>query len=151
MWLFSMLAIHCAHADLPRITASVHDSSKVDKIYLSAGLISLLEFPQNIIEVRNGNPQSLKAVISQSSPKELTLYLQSGASSPTNLIVRADRRVYVFDIFPSKTKHQDYVLIRGTYGMPQMAPVNVSERINLTPAEPLKAQPQKSKTVRVSL
>lgn len=108
-----------ALASVPsRINSNIIDLAAPETIYLSPGLVSLVEFPQNIIEVRVGNPKSVKAVISQVSPKELTIYLASGASEPSNLIVRAEKRVFVFDVVPSKSNHQDYVKIRGAYGAP---------------------------------
>ncbi len=75
--------------------------------------------PQNIIEVRIGNPNDLKGVISQVSPKEITLFFKTSNVSATNLILRSDRKVYVFDIIPSQNKHQDYVKISSGTGIVQ--------------------------------
>lgn len=108
-----------AWGSLNRISSNHQDLSKVEKIFVSPGLVSMVEFPQNIIEVRVGSPETLKAVISQVSPKELTLYLSSSAASPSNLIVRSEKRIFVFDIVPSKSNHQDYIKIRGAYGAPE--------------------------------
>lgn len=152
MWFFSLL-IPLAFADVGRLLSSQSDLSKVDKIYLSPGLVSLIEFPQNIIEVRVGNPRSVKALISQVSPKELTVYLTSGTSAPSNLIVRAEKRVFVFDVVPSKSNHQDYIKIRGAFGAPDFTqPQMAANIIELAPQES-KRQPTaivtKSKTLKV--
>lgn len=152
MWFFSLL-MPLAFADVGRLVSSQSDLSKVDKIYLSPGLVSLIEFPQNIIEVRVGNPRSLKALISQVSPKELTVYLTGGTSAPSNLIVRAEKRVFVFDVVPSKSNHQDYIKIRGAFGAPNFTQPQISaNRIEIAPQEP-KRQPTaivtKSKTIKV--
>ncbi|MBS1972651.1 MAG: hypothetical protein JSU04_20250 [Bdellovibrionales bacterium] len=109
------------HAEIKRISSIYKDLSQSQKIYLHGGLISVLEFPQNIVEVRIGNPKSIKAVLSQVSSKELTLYLSQQAVEPTNLIVKSEKRFYVFDIIPSKTSHQDYVKISGSYGGPSFS------------------------------
>jgi hypothetical protein len=111
--LFTALQVIAEPRD--RISRSIANLSLPQVVYVSPGLVSLIEFPQNIIEVRVGNPKSLKAVISQVSPKELTIYLASSASQPSNLIVRSEKRVFVFDIVPSKSNHQDYVKISGSF------------------------------------
>lgn len=117
MWFFNIL-LTSAFAQTPRISSTNHNLSSVDKIYVSAGLVSVLEFPQNIIEVRVGDIGSVKAIISQTSPKELTVYLSNSQAKASNLIVRAEKKVYVFDIVPSATNHQDYVKIKGSFGSP---------------------------------
>lgn len=116
--LFYSLLLPMAFAQTDRISTVSHNLANVDKIYVAAGLVSVLEFPQNIIEVRVGDLSSVKAIISQVSPKELTIYLSSTASKATNIIVRAEKKFYVFDIIPSTSNHQDYVKIRGTFGSP---------------------------------
>lgn len=117
MWFYSLI-ITTVFAQTERISSVNHNLSSVDKVYIAAGLASVVEFPKNIIEVRVGDNQSVKALISQVSPKELTIYLSSTASKASNLIVRADKKVYVFDIVPSTTNHQDYVKIKGSFGSP---------------------------------
>ncbi|GEM_PF-3308057 len=120
MWFFSLL-LPLAFADVPRLSISQSDLSQVSKIYLAPGLVSLVEFPQNIIEVRVGSPHLVKALISQVSPKELTLYLNGQAHFASNLIVRSEKRIFVFDVIPSKTNHQDYIKIRGgAFGSPHL-------------------------------
>ncbi len=152
MWFFSLI-LPLAFADVGRLTTGNSDLSQVEKIYLSPGLVSLVEFPQNIIEVRVGSPKSVKALISQVSPKELTIYLTGGASAPSNLIVRAEKRVFVFDIVPSRANHQDYVKIRSAFGSPEAKNVSLGgNAISITPdAGKVNATPVvvKSKTLKV--
>ena len=107
-----------AFSAAPRISTTISDTSKVAKVFLSAGLVSVFEFPAGITEVRVGDPKSVKVLISQVSPKELTVLLASSAARASNLIVRADKKIYVFDLIPSKSTHQDYVKIRSGYGAP---------------------------------
>ena len=116
--MFYSLILSLAFAQTPRLSTNQFDLSKVANIRISPGLVSVLEFPQNIIEVRVGNPKSIKALISQVSPKELTLFLSSSLSQPSNLIVRSEKRVFVFDIVPSRNNHQDYYKISSAYGSP---------------------------------
>lgn len=119
--LFFSLFLNLAFAQTERISTVNHNLATVDKIYIAAGLVSVLEFPQNIIEVRVGDVSSVKVAISQVSPKEMTVYLSSSASKATNIIVRAEKKIYVFDIIPSKNNHQDYVKIRGNFGSPNLS------------------------------
>ena len=115
MLLFSLL-FNQSFANVNRIESRIQHLDSTSRIYMKFGLISVVEFPQNIIEVRIGNPNSVKAVISQVSPKELTLYYKSNSSSPTNLIVKSDKKIYVLDIIPSKNNHQDFVKITSGVG-----------------------------------
>lgn len=114
--LFFNLLFSISWATVPRISSHQADLSKVGQVYMAPGLVSLIEFPQNIIEVRIGDPKSIKVLISQVSPKELTVYLSSSASKSTNLIVRSEKRVFVLDVIPNQKDHQDFVKIRGAYG-----------------------------------
>ncbi len=72
-----------AKNEVRRISSTYSDLSTVQKIYLHAGLITVVEFPGNILEVRLGNPGSIKAQISTISGKELTLYLSEQRVEPT--------------------------------------------------------------------
>jgi hypothetical protein len=112
LWAFS------ADASVNRISSVYKDLSKVEKIYLHAGLISLVEFPDPILEVRLGNTKSFKVELSQISPRELTVYLLNSSAAPSNLIVRSNQKIYVFDIIPSNGTHQDYVRIAGSFSLP---------------------------------
>lgn len=101
-----------------RISSITKDLSQVKKIYLHAGLVSTLEFKQAVIGVKVGNTDSIKAEISPSNPKEVTLRLKHQSAEPTNMIVRVDRHVYVFDLIPSKSSHQDYIKVVSSFGAP---------------------------------
>ena len=118
MLFFSLFLFNISFAEVHRVSSTQADLSKVQKIYLSPGLVSLVEFPSNIVEVRVGNPESVKAIISQASPRELTLLLNHQNSVPSNLIVRAEKRVFIFDLVPSQSIHQDFVKVSGAYGAP---------------------------------
>lgn len=150
--LFFSLLIASAFAQTERVSTVNHNLSTVDKIYVAAGLASVVEFPKNIIEVRVGDSQSVKAIISQVSPKELTVYLSSTASKASNLIVRADKRMYVFDVVPSTTNHQDYVKIKGSFGSPSYGSNSNLQYGKIEPR--LKKEPKfqvtSSKTIKVS-
>ncbi len=118
MLFYSLFLFNISFAEVHRLSSTHTDLSKVQKIYLSPGLVSLVEFPSNIVEIRVGNPESVKAIISQASPRELTLLLNHQNSVPSNLIVRAEKRVFVFDLVPSHSIHQDFVKVSGAFGAP---------------------------------
>lgn len=123
-----------SYASPDRLSLKQKDLSQVDKVYISPGLVSVIEFPRNIIEVRIGTPETLKVSISQVSPKEITVYFSTSSAVASNLIVRSDRKIYVFDVVPSKVNHQDYIKINGTFGTPQnSSPYKLIERINIVP------------------
>jgi len=100
----------------------------VQKITLKAGLISVLEFPKPIDEVRIGDPKSVKTHFSQAKPHELTLYLTSSHSKPTNLIVSAKKHTFILDLVPSANVHQDYVKIQN-----QPESLKLIEEVRLEP------------------
>lgn len=118
MWLFSFL-FSLAMASTPRISSISKDFGASDRIFLKPGLASVIEFPKPIIEVRVGNPNSLKTSISTVSPKELTIFADNLRSGATNLIVRSDKRIYIFDVTPSSARHQDYIKIQSGFGAPE--------------------------------
>lgn len=118
MWLCSLFLALAFGASPQRLSTVSKDLSTSEKIYLKPGLAAVIEFPKPIIEVRIGNPANLKTSISTVSPKELTLFLESARAGATNLIVRSDRKIYVFDVIPSFSDHQDFIKIRGGYGAP---------------------------------
>ena len=133
MWLFSLFLALAAAKPIDRLSLIHKDLSRSDQIYLSKGLASVIEFPKPIIEVRVGNPSILSPAISQVSPRELTLFLNSDTQGPTNIIVRADKRIYVFDIVPSHSNHQDFIKVSGGYGAPSSTPLafGQAERVSI--------------------
>lgn len=143
MKFFELLLLTICHAAPARISTMTKDLGAAERIYLSAGLASVIEFPRPIGEVRVGDPASLKVQVSTVSPKELTVYLTGTSAIPTNLIVRADRRVFVFDVVPSRVNHQDYLKVRGGMGGPGAPRSGAAEiaggRIEPKPMKPLKA------------
>lgn len=109
-----------AHAD--RIQSLRFDKSQVQRIYLSPGLGSIVQFPCALEEVFVGRTDDLKVQISPNDKKTLFMNLKLNSSLPTNVIVKCtpDRSIFVFDVIPSKIRHQDFVEIRSSFGRPNM-------------------------------
>lgn len=134
MLLYKML-IAFALADTPRIESKHIDLSSASKVYLKPGLVSVFEFPQNVIEVRVGNPNELKVLVSQVSPRELTVYFKNSRVLPSNIIVRSDKKVYVFDVIPSTSRHQDFIKIRGGFSAPiDSTGLTLIENVTISPS-----------------
>ena len=106
-------------AQISRIESKRIPAQSSTAIYLKYGLVSVVEFPKDIMEVRIGNPNIVKAIISNVSGRELTLYYKVESNAATNLIVRAGKDTFVLDLLPSKSNHQDFVQIRGVTAISQ--------------------------------
>lgn len=141
MFLYSLLVTLC-FASLPdRISSLNKDLSASEMIYISPGMATVLEFPKPIIEVRIGDPNILKASISTVSSNELSLYVGAEVGTATNLIVRSDRRTYIFDVVSSRGSHQDYIKISSAFGSPKFSGhAGLLESMELNPAEIVRQQ-----------
>ena len=119
LFVISLFTIN-AHAD--RIQSLRFDKSQVQRIYLSPGLGSIVLFPCALEEVFVGRTDDLKVQISPNDKKTLFMNLKLNSSLPTNVIVKCttDRSIFVFDVIPSKIRHQDFVEIRSSFGRPNM-------------------------------
>lgn len=142
--LFCVLHSSNVFATPKRISSIIKDLGKVEKVYLYPGLISVIEFPHPLLEVRLGNPKALKVEISQVSNRELTLHLTGLTARATNLIVRSNQKLYVFDVIPSRVSHQDYIQVKSFYGGPEGSSAGVLlERGKIAPGalgEPIKGR-----------
>lgn len=111
-----LVAVACikpAVATPPRIQSLAKSQSKVDRVLMNSGMVTVMEFPKDIVEVRVGNPSEFKVQISAVSPKEITISRLGRTQRPSNLIVRTDRQVWVFDLVPSQSSHQDFIRVRS--------------------------------------
>ncbi len=121
---FVISLIHgTARANLDRIQAVRVDKGQVQRIYLAPGLGSILLFPCALQEVFIGRSEDLKAQISPNDKKTLFLNLKLNSSLPTNVIAKCspENSIFVFDVIPSRSKHQDLVEIRSSYGRPNFS------------------------------
>ena len=109
---------HAVHAEVKRLVSTTLDLSKPYKIYLTYDLVSSVKFPLPITEAKVGNADAVKVLISKTLSSELSLKLTTHLSTPTNLIVRCSKKVFVIDIIPSKSIHQDYIKITGSFSDP---------------------------------
>lgn len=117
-----------------RIQSMRFDKSQVQRIYLAPGLGSIVLFPCGLQEVFIGRGEDLKAQISPNDKRTLFLNLKLNSSLPTNVIVKCnpEKSIFVFDVIPSRTRHQDLVEIRSSYGRPNLINGQRLERVSQT-------------------
>lgn len=117
-----------------RIQSMRFDKSQVQRIYLAPGLGSVVLFPCGLQEVFIGRGEDLKAQISPNDKRTLFLNLKLNSSLPTNVIVKCtpEKSIFVFDVIPSRTRHQDLVEIRSSYGRPNLINGQRLEQISQT-------------------
>lgn len=106
-----------ADIHLPRrISGQILDLGKVHTIYMVAGMATLVEIPTAVTGIRLGNPDAVQYYRPEKPENEVTLVLKDNLAKPTNLIIRSNKKKYVFDIVPSKEVHQDTIEVLGSYG-----------------------------------
>lgn len=102
-----------------RISTHTAHLGKVQPVYMVAGMATLIEVPEAVTGIRLGNPKSVEYFRPDQPENEVTLILKSAKAKPTNLIIRAGKKKYVFDIIPSTSIHQDLLEITGSTGNPE--------------------------------
>lgn len=113
--LFSMKA----GASPKRISGKFMDLGKVHTIYMVPGMATLIEIPSSVTGIRLGNPEAVDYFRPDKPENEVTLVLKNSLAKPTNLIIRSNKKKYVFDIVPSKAVHQDTIEVFGSFGGPE--------------------------------
>jgi hypothetical protein len=114
-------------APTSRVGSIIFNKGTVEKIYLASGLGSVLIFPCPIDEAFLGRSSEVTVLTSPKTKKNLLLSVKSSFSEATNLIVRCEEQLapFVFDLIPSRAKHQDVILIRSSIGSPTLAQENL--------------------------
>lgn len=123
------------------------DLSLAQRVSISPGRVSVLRLPEPIAEAKVGSPSHLKAVLSASDQSELTLFWVAPKPPTTNLIVRTTKRIFVFEILPTLSRHQDYLKVRGAFGGPSTASSSRTNVIAEVRLEPRKQPLIKSKVI----
>lgn len=103
-----------------RISAKIVDLGKVYPIKMVAGMATIIEIPTAVTDAIPGDSKTIKFLPVGNSQNEVRMVLAHGSSKPTNLIVRASGKKYVFDIIPSRDTHQDIVKVVSAYGAPSI-------------------------------
>jgi hypothetical protein len=103
-----------------RLSAKIVDLGKVYPIRMVPGLATIIETPVAVTDAIPGDSKTVKFLPVGNSQNEVRLVLAHGSAYPTNLIIRAGGKKYVFDIIPSRDTHQDIVQIMSSYGGPEL-------------------------------
>jgi hypothetical protein len=114
------ISVNVALASPKRISGKIMDLGKVQTIYMVPGMATLIEIPTSVTGIRLGNPDAVDYFRPDKPENEVTLVLKNSFAKPTNLIIRSNKKKYVFDIIPSKTIHQDTIEVLGSYGGPDL-------------------------------
>jgi hypothetical protein len=107
-----------------RISAQYLDLGEVHSIFMVPGMATIIDIPREVTGIRVGNPDNLAYFKPDKPNNEVTLVLKNTAAKPTNFILRSNKKIYVFDIIPSKHTHQDIVEILGDFGSPSSGDSN---------------------------
>lgn len=125
---FILLAIYSSFTfSLDRIDEVAVDLKKTFPIYIHPGRTTTLDLPCSISYAIPGPNGDVKVEIGPDRDSSLLIWLTSRSSAPTNLTVRCEDRVLVFDIIPSRSNHQDYLKIKSiTNGHMEKQPIYTS-------------------------
>lgn len=110
-----VLNLSFGFAKVSRISEEEVDLSKTKLIYMTPGRSTLIDMPCEISHSLLGLNQDIKIVIGPDDKNTFTLWVMSAQSQPTNLTVRCGGEVFVFDIFPNRHNHQDYIKVMDYY------------------------------------
>lgn len=121
--LFSMLLIQLLYLktygqNVQRISEVVIDESRPYELIVTPGRATMILFPCPILSTAKGTGGDFEIQIKENDSKEVILWLNHSFSEPSGLIARCEKKVFVFDIVPSTTSHQDYVKIVGSISGP---------------------------------
>ncbi len=83
----------------------------VENVFLFPGRISLLHLPCLITKALVGSPNDIKAEIDKLNKREAHLLLKKWSSEPSNLILKCNKKVFLFSLIPSKKSHYDYIKV----------------------------------------
>ncbi len=134
-----------------RVGSIIFNKGKIEKIYLASGLGSVLIFPCPVDEAFLGRSSEITVLTSPKTKRNILLSVKSSFSEATNLIVRCEEQTapFVFDLVPSRARHQDVVHIRSSFGSPALSEsdlklidssdFNTSASDTKAPATPLKS------------
>lgn len=98
-----------------RISEVSHDLSKTSTIKMTVGRSTVVDFPCEISHATLGLTDDIKIKVGPDSKKTMTIWLSGASSQPTNLSVKCEGEMYIFDILPSTRSHQDYIVITDSF------------------------------------
>ena len=114
--LFTIIAqIAVTQARVKRVTQENIDLSKPHRIFMTVGRTTMIDFPCEITPTIVGLTEDIKLTIGPDSKRTMSLWIGSEESQPTNMIVKCEGAVFVFDIIPNRENHQDYIDITNYF------------------------------------
>ena len=104
----------------PRIARTLLDKKNVQKLYIAHGRSTILIFPCNVKAFSPGPTKDISAILNERDSKILEVWLSNNANQPSGLKVICNDNYFAFDVIPSNTTHQDFLEVKGSYGIPTM-------------------------------
>lgn len=112
---FSLLLSTNVFASVSRMEEKAINIASVNPVYLSFGRAALLEFPCEVKKVTLGLTESYRVFLDKNAKKELAISMVGEVKHPSNMLVRCDRYLLVFDLIPSEKVHQANLRITNLY------------------------------------
>lgn len=83
----------------------------LETVSLFPGRISLFNLPCSITKALTGSPNDIKVEVDKLNPKDTHVLLKKWKSEPSNLILKCNETVFLFNLIPSRNSHSDYVRV----------------------------------------
>ena len=111
------------------------EENKATRLFLYPARISLLSLPCPITKALLGSPKDIKVKTDDLNPNEISLLLKKWNSQSSNLIVKCNDLVFLFNLIPSKSRHDDFIIVLGL--IPKK-PFKVKSKLNQKPSSNFK-------------
>ena len=89
----------------------IASEKKPETLFLFPGRVSLLNLPCPISKALVGSPKDIKAEVDKQSPQDAHILLKKWRSEPSNLILKCNTKVFLFNLIPTRKFHYDYVKV----------------------------------------
>lgn len=116
---FSFFLTTTCFGSVSRIAEKSLNISMVNPIYLSFGRVSLVELPCEVKRIDLGLSESFKVSLDEKSKNEVTVSMIGEIKHPSNMLIRCDQYLLVFDLIPSKKIHQANLKVTSLYDNPE--------------------------------
>ncbi len=84
---------------------------KLETVFLFPGRVSLFNLPCSVTKALIGSPNDIKVEVDKLNPKDTHVLLKKWRAQPSNLILKCNETVFLFNLIPSKSSHSDYVRV----------------------------------------
>ena len=134
IFLFLFLPFFCFEKEVraESVRFIIASERKPETLFLFPGRVSLLSLPCFITKALTGSPNDIQTEVDSLSPTDAHILLKKWKSQPSNLILKCNDRVFLFNIIPTKKSHYDYVRVLSHIKTP--LPLKVKSPLLKTPS-----------------